>query len=304
MDTQTFQQLPTNKIAELVQQAGQKVCVFPQNGTRRWFILNHGFPTKETFATQYLEKTTQRQAELCQMLFAHGLHSLLIPIFSKYLISRGEAYVQMAVEGMVSVCQHPDLRKLYREQRVQVKVYGDYESCFANTPYAYLIEMFQELEEETASNDQYRLWWGICAQDSTETVAQLSVAYYKANGRLPDKQTLIQQYYGTNLEPVDIYIGSGKPRAFDMPLVTTGREDLYFTVTPSLALNQTQLRHILYDHLYARQKSTSTYEQMQPQDWQNLEAFYNANQDHVIGIGAKQQEWGIWHPIPQIDLPH
>ena len=42
MDLATFQSLPTEKIAQLVRANGQKVCVFPINGTRRWFMLEHG----------------------------------------------------------------------------------------------------------------------------------------------------------------------------------------------------------------------------------------------------------------------
>ena len=36
-----FLKLPPEQVASLVNAAGQKVCVFPVNGTRRWFMLEH-----------------------------------------------------------------------------------------------------------------------------------------------------------------------------------------------------------------------------------------------------------------------
>ena len=34
-----FLGLPTEEVARLVHAAGSKVCVFPINGTRRWYLL-------------------------------------------------------------------------------------------------------------------------------------------------------------------------------------------------------------------------------------------------------------------------
>lgn len=302
MDTQAFQQLPTEDIAKLVQDNGSKVCVFPLNGTRRWFILEHGQEAQADFANAYLERTTERNAALCQMLFAHGINTLLIPVFSTYLMQRGEKYVHMAAKGLSYIANHPAFLQMYADLGVQVRFYGDYEACFASTPHAHIIAEFDQVMAQTATNGRCQLLWGVCAQDATEATIALTVDHYERNGRLPAKHDLIQQYYGDDIPPVDIYIGSGKPRAFDMPLITTGREDLYFSVTPSLALNQVQLRHILYDHLYARAKDGASYDAMQTEDWQKLRRFYTTNQDNVLGVGTKQKEWGLWYPLPQVTL--
>ncbi len=302
MDNYDFQQLATEKVASLVRNAGEKVCVLPLNGTRRWFILEHAQETLSDFATAYLERTAVRNAEVGRMIFEHGIDTLLLPIFSTYLMQRGEEYVQMAVKGLSYTVNHPAFLQMYDDLSVQVHFYGDYKACFATTPYAYIIDEFDQLMVKTAANGRFRLLWGVCAQDAVEATIALTKRYYEENGRFPDKQTLIQQYYGDAIPPVDIYIGSGKPRAFDMPLITTGREDLYFSVTPSLALNQAQLRHILYDHLYARPKESASYDAMTTADWQQLHRFYQANQDNVLGVGAKQKEWGLWYPLPQVTL--
>jgi len=38
----SFLNLPKPEIAKLVRESGNQVCVFPINGTRRWFALEHG----------------------------------------------------------------------------------------------------------------------------------------------------------------------------------------------------------------------------------------------------------------------
>ena len=304
MNINDFQQLPVEEVARLVRDAGKKTCVFPLNGTRRWFVLEHGqeTETKADFAAAYLEQTTKRNATLCRMLFAHGIDTMLIPVFSSYLMQRGEEYVHMAARGLSSIVNHPAFLQLYTDLNVRVRFYGDYETCFAGTPHAHIVDEFEQLMEDTKDNDGFRLFWGVCAQDATDAIVALTVKHYEEHGDLPDKETLIRQYYGEQMSVVNIYIGSGKPRAFDMPLITTGREDLYFSVTPSLALNQVQLRRILYDHLYMRPKEGASYDAMQMEDWQRLHQFYHANRDNVLGVGKKQKEWGLWHPLPQVSL--
>ena len=60
MDIETFQSMPTTEVANLVREAGPKVCVFPINGTRRWFVLEHP-EQAEGDPHAYLRITWQRQ---------------------------------------------------------------------------------------------------------------------------------------------------------------------------------------------------------------------------------------------------
>ena len=42
MDRDNFLALPAGEVAKIVRGSGSKVCVFPFNGTRRWFLLEYG----------------------------------------------------------------------------------------------------------------------------------------------------------------------------------------------------------------------------------------------------------------------
>src|SRR5512138_2864692 len=76
-----FLQLPTEEVAALVRAAGPKVCVFPVNGTRRWFVLEHAQKVKGDFFEAYLNLSIQNHVELCALLFDHGIETILAPVF-------------------------------------------------------------------------------------------------------------------------------------------------------------------------------------------------------------------------------
>jgi tuberculosinol/isotuberculosinol synthase len=303
INIETFQNLPTAEVARLVRAAGPKVCVFPINGTRRWFMLEHSPEQKEDFLASYLNMVVQRHIELYRLLFDHGLDTLLTPAFGPDIMGREQGYVQMAAEGLARLTKHPDFLKFYETYQVRVRFYGDYRKFFGPTPYAYLADLFDEVTARTVAHDRHRLFFGLFAHDATETIAELAVNYHAEYGRVPDKRTLVELYYGEHVGAVDLFIGFDKFCAFDMPLVATGSEDLYFTVSPSPYLTERQLRDILYDHLYTRREEEPDYEAMGPDDWAWMRDFYRANSEKTLGVGIKQKRGGFWYPLPQMELP-
>lgn len=303
MDSKSFENLPTSKVARLVREAGSKVCVFPINGTRRWFVLECAWQQGDSSAETYLDVMINRHIELYQLVFDYGLDTLLTPAFGPDLMERGEDYVQLAAEGLAQLTKHPDLLAFYRSYDVRVRFYGDYRKFFDPTPYAYLSDLFDELTAATQAHTRHRLFFGLFANDATETIAELSVRYYLDRGRVPDRRTLVELYYGEYVEPVDLFIGFDKLSVFDMPLLATGSEDLYFTISPSPYMSERQLRSILYDHLYARREAEPDHEAMGPDDWALMRDFYHMNRDRAFGIGARQQQGGFWYPLPQVKLP-
>ncbi|HET9909021.1 MAG TPA: hypothetical protein VFQ23_20400, partial [Anaerolineales bacterium] len=246
-----FLQLPTDEVAALVRTAGQKVCVFPVNGTRRWFMLEHGDKISNDFIEAYMEISIQNHAELCAMLFDHGIDTILAPVFGRELMNRGDEYTKrVGIDGLVRTATDKHYREFFDNYKVRVRFYGDYQKILAGTPYEYALESMREVTESTQSHSGFRLFFGVFADDATETIARLSVDHYLAHNAIPDKQTLIQKYYGEDLPSVSLFIGFDKFSVFDMPLLSTGEEDLYFSVSPSPYMTERQLRSILYDHLY------------------------------------------------------
>jgi tuberculosinol/isotuberculosinol synthase len=301
MDADTFQNLPTTEVAKLVRAAGPKVCVFPINGTRRWFVLEHPPQPEQDAVLAYLDIAGKRHVELYKLLFDHGLDTLLTPVFGPDLLARGGMYVEMAAVGMARLVTHPVFTSFYRAYGVRVRFYGDHRQFFAGTPYAFLSDLFDEATAQTMTHNRCRLFIGVCANNAAETIARLSVGYHAEHGHAPDRRTLVELYYGEYVPPVDLFVGFDKFSAYDMPLVATGSEDLYFTASPSPYLTAQGLRAILYDHLYLRWAEEPDYATMPVEDQSLMRDFYRANREKVLGVGTLRG--GIWYPLPQVEFP-
>ncbi|RPJ47495.1 MAG: hypothetical protein EHM21_08150 [Chloroflexi bacterium] len=102
MTFEEFLTQSTEKIAGLVREAGPLVCVFPINGTRRWFLLEYPPNTWENgdFLSAYLQASIRRQVELFHLFFDHGVDTLMMPLFGPDLLERGEGYLRLASDAM------------------------------------------------------------------------------------------------------------------------------------------------------------------------------------------------------------
>jgi hypothetical protein len=297
MNAQDFYKLPQVEMARLVQAQGPHVVALPINGTRRWFMLEHPTEAGQDFQArfqEYSDITACKYIDLFKLIFDQGINTLLTPEFGPELLTRGEAYARLTTQALAYLATHPPFLKFYDEYQVRVRFYGDYRRVFAQTPYAYLSDLFDEVTRRTLNYDRHRLFYGVCANDATESVAGLAVHYHNLHGRVPDRRTIVELYYGEYVEPLNLFIGFDKFSVFDTPLLALGEEDLYFTVAPSLYLTELQLREILYDHLYTRRASESD-------QWRTLGEFYRLNQTRTLGVGAQRN--GFWYPLAQVELP-
>lgn len=298
MDLRSFLCLPSEEVASLVRASGEKVCACPINGTRRWFILEHSARLKEGGENTYLKTLLGKYTEIFQLFFSHGIDTLLTPIFGPDLLERGDEYLDLAIQGMKDLVTDDHFRAFVREHQVRVRFYGDYVRSFRGTRFAFLIDLFEQLTAETLHHTRHRLFWGVVGNDATEQVAELGALYYVRDGRPPSRREIIEAYYGEYVAPVAFFLGFDQFSAFDMPLLATGREDLYFTTSPTPYLTERQFRTILFDHLYAR-KGETDYSDFTPDDWARMRRFYEANRENTLGVGINVR--GIWYPLAQVD---
>jgi tuberculosinol/isotuberculosinol synthase len=293
-----FLQLPTDKVAARVREAGPKVCVFPVNGTRRWFLLEHAAQVQGDFFDAYMDASIRSHVGLCALLFDHGIEILLAPVFGRELMRRGDEYTRrVGIDGLVRTASDPAYRRFFESYGVRVRFYGDYGEVLTGTPYEYALPSIYEVTEATRQNGRFQLFFGVFADESAGTLARLSVEHYLAEGSIPDKGTLVRKYYGEDLPPVSLFIGFDKFSTFDMPLLGTGEEDLYFSVSPSPYMTQNQLRRILYDHLYVRATPEPDYQKLSDAELDWLRAYYRENRDHAFGVGKLKCD--LWIPDGQ-----
>lgn len=292
---ESFLQLPTPEVAALVKATGEKVCVFPVNGTRRWFLLEHAQEIKGDFFEAYMQASIRNHVELCAMLFDHGIDTILAPVFGRELMRRGDEYTQrVGIDGLVRTATDGNYRHFFERYDVRVRFYGDYRDVLTGTPYEDALKAMYDVTEATKQHSSVRLFFGVFADEVTETVARLSVEHYVAQGSIPDKQTIIRQYYGEDIPPVSLFIGFDKFSVFDMPLLTTGAEDLYFSLSPSPYMTQHQLRSILYDHIFVRPTPEPDYAKLPGDERKWLRNYYHTNKDYAFGVG--KLKFNLWIP--------
>lgn len=299
-DYQTFQNLPITEVARLVREAGPQVCGFPVNGTRRWFALEYPDLADKGGFDKYMQIGGQRYLDLCRLIFEHGVDTLLTPIFGPAVAARGEDYQPVIKPGLLWFTTSQQMLNFCDAYEVRVSVYGDAHRHLTDPAYADVLASFETVAQRTAHHRRYRLFLGVHADDPTETVAEIAVRLHQAQGCLPSKRQIIEAYYGEYIAPLSFFIGFEPMAMFDLPLIASGMEDLYFTVSPSLYLDEYTLRAILYDHLYMR-RVKDNYRELSSKEWSKIGNFYRLNRQHVLGIG-RQEVPGWWHPLPEVEL--
>jgi adenosine tuberculosinyltransferase len=125
----------------------------------------------------------------------------------------------------------------------------------------------------------------------------LSVEIAARRGRPPDRRELIEGYYGLDVPDLSLYLGFAQPALFDVPLVATGREDLYTTLTPSPDLTEVQLREILYDHLVTRRTPDPDYETLSAEARVALTEYNERYSGITLGVGRIDPITRVWTPL-------
>ncbi len=292
-DLKEFIDLPIMEIVEIVRSSGPKVCVFPFNGTRRWFLLEHGQDIDGDSVQQYVAFTTQGYISTYKLVFDHGINTILAPVFGGEILSRGEEYMREIGAAMILLATHPDFIEFYEKYDIRVQFYGEYRKQLGGTSYAYICDAFDQITGQTAHHKQRRLFYGVCGEDATASIAELSIKHYQDRGKVPSRQELIEKYYGEYIEKADIFIGFERFTAFDYPLLALGQESLYFTLAPSLFMSEYQLRTILHDHIYLRPIPEPDYYSMPSTDLEHMRRFYERHRGETMGVG--EVNGGVWY---------
>src|SRR3972149_8697270 len=161
MDREKFLGLPTAEVAKIVCAGKSQACVFPFNGTRRWFLLEYGRENHTDPAQAYIDMTSKRYIEMYQMLFDHGLDTVIAPVFGSDILGRSEGYMEQIGVGMALLAEHPSFLPFYKKYDVRVHFYGDYRKKLAGTPYIYLIDLFDQVSQKTTQNKSFCLFYGV-----------------------------------------------------------------------------------------------------------------------------------------------
>jgi tuberculosinol/isotuberculosinol synthase len=298
MEFNTFLSLADTEVADLVRKNGPRVVVFPINGTRRWYLLEHGSPDSsvagEPGQAGFLDVILARYVELFELIFDHGVSTLLTPILGPDIAARDASYRRLIHTALEEITGGERFREFYDRYDVRVRFYGDYQRYLDEHSPA-IPERISRIQRATIGRIRHRLFWGMFAHDPVEAVGRLAIQQFEKHGRAPQRDDLVAGYYGEFIPPADVYIGMLPPRVFDYPLLDTGTTALYFTTAPSPYLTRRMLRRILFDMIYC-QPEEGGYEIDDPDSLDSLRTYYQEHQGDLIGTGRLAAADRVWLP--------
>jgi hypothetical protein len=180
---------------------------------------------------------------------------------------------------------------------VRIRFYGDYEELMDTPTYRPMLEACASLSAATASGDGPLLLIGLFADSPYPRLARLGFEFARKHGRPPNREELIEAYYGLAVPDLSLYLGFSQPALFDVPLIATGNVDLYATLTPSADLTEMQLREILYDHLVTRRVPEDDYEALPDEALAALAEYNERYRGVTLGVGRVDPLTGVWNPL-------
>jgi hypothetical protein len=269
------------------------VMGWPFNGTRRWYLLHR---RNNPYTEDYVTTLIRRQAEQHRLVFTHGVSTILAPAFGSELLLRGATYTRHALGGLLQLADDVVYQEMLAAG-LRVRFYGDYEEMLNRLGFQPMLRACTDLMSATASGDGPLLLIGLFADAPYPTIARLSVEFAKQEGRPPDRQELIEAYYGCAVPDLTLYLGFAQPALFDIPLLATGEEDLYATLTPSPSLTEKQLREILYDHVITRRAAEVDYEMLSDEAQAALAEYNERYAGVTLGVGRRDPLTGLWYPL-------
>ena len=286
---------PRQEVSGWVKSASEPLVIgWPFNGTRRWYLLHS---LQNPSSESYVRTVVREQAKRQSLLFELGTSAILAPCFGYELLGRGEEYTYAVAEAIFEIGKDPINRAMF-ERGVRLRFYGDYEQMLDTPRLRPMLDECHKLMERTAGNRGPLLLLGLFADSPHERIAQMSIDFYKRQGRAPDRQELIREYYGVEVYDLSLYIGFARPALFDVPLITTGEEDLYATLAPSPEVTERQLREILYDHLVLKRVEEADYESFSEESIERLREYSEAHREQTLGVGRIDPLTGMWNPLP------
>lgn len=307
-----FLELSSKEIAEIVKLKGKpKVGVFLPDGTRRAAIIWFGYdPDDKDFAERYVDIELNLFMKNIEIMFTHGLPTLIIPILNHDNFKRGEKFLKDTLYPVLSkLLTSKKWLDFYKKYDIKVKVYGDIEYA-KKEGHIDFGDFIEKAQKNTAEHKSRRLFWGIAASNSMEhrRLMDLGINFYQIHDRFPNNKEKVELYYGDSLNYVDFLIRAAAIRDSDLsPPIITGKKTHYYYLVISNLISFTPevFKSILFDLIMAREKilGKKVYSKadIKGLDLNVLKEYYELNKHSVIGLGMNIGKF--WLPINQIKLP-
>lgn len=287
-----FLRLPTETIREIVYPHQLSISLL-LNGTRRWYISRYfdAPPKDNSYLSHYLKTVLDRLANLLELLADHGLHRIFLPVYSEDQQKREAHAYEYLVKGIISLKEYPALVEQYRASGYAVRFYGD-ASFIEPTMRADL------LQPMSFGDAQHELFYDVNTGNPYDHMLRLAHEFSMRYGKMASWEDMVEMYYGTRrMSKLNLLIAFNRLYSrIGIPPMLEGNDRIYMTVVTPLVLGERALRRILYDYLYNNQDAGRSYVNVHPNEIQRLKRFYDANQETIMGLTKKYEDFV--YPLP------
>lgn len=294
MERADFLTLPDGAVAALLQQHTVPCWALAMGGTRRAYIAEGGRLDRPEDTLAYLDWIDAAHCAVLDRVLRLGVQTLISVI--RLPSDRGPAYDAMARMGLERLTQAAPRRELYQRHLLQVLFGGDLDRLGAALSSPETTAEFRSLASATRNAAGPRLIYLFRGAWINAAVEQAELGFVVGTriGRAPTRAELVDTYYGMEVTPLTLYLGSGRPQLADLrPPFLAGGEDLYWSQTPLTRLQPQDWRRMIYDHLWSRRTNSARQYAWDAAHRADLTAAFAARDGQILGIGT-QHPLGFW----------
>lgn len=295
-----FLSMDRKDIFNIVNKHGYPKCVaIMLDGTRRILKLEPMYhDDKWLYYENHITGLMHKSIEIADTFFDFGLNTVIGPLASIGNINR-KNFMPDGLDRLLNPLTDDYSVSVIRKHKASISFYGslDYVKQF---PGGEIIDKYLKVFTEISDKKPEKhilIGIGFSTDTETDIIAKEAIEYFKKTGKIPTHKNLVENYFGFNILPIDIFIRTNEVKLSggSTPLLTQPDTQLYFPVAPGiLSLQEPVLRRIMYDYLFSRVLSHGMHEHSPINDSQATEIkdFYNKQKNNVIGIGKRVGD--IW----------
>jgi hypothetical protein len=236
MELDDFLKLPTEEIKQYV----PKTLVWAAGGTRRAAAL------ADVPSDEYYKWGFKHQFRVASMYLKYGIQDVFMPILGPSQIREVGEYREKLLGAYEALCSE-NCMQLYKQLNARVRFLG-----MENMPESFQVKA-KEVEETSKDFGNQTLWWVFIINNENELELQAYNKLIMEGGQLNDIKECIKSFYGTNVEPADIFIGFSKfHNGYWIPPFLGAKTALYWTDFPSYTMEEEDFKKILWDYAFSR----------------------------------------------------
>ncbi|MFI9825766.1 hypothetical protein ACIHFC_35970 [Streptomyces sp. NPDC052013] len=290
-DLNTFLDLDDQAVAHHVSAHSTACWAVAVGGTRRAYLANGGQLNSPAEYPRYMDWVNHQDITLLDHIFRLGARTVIRVM--RFPRDRGGTYTSVAAEALTRLISSPSRRELHARYNMSVSVVAHTAPGECRVPPLVIDHNARSAPPSAAPRRLIYLLRGDWVDAGVEE-ARMGFSLGKTLGREPTKRELITGYYGLDIPPLAVYIGSGRPRTGNLlPPFIRGNEDLYWSQTPLLMLNGQDWRRIIFDHLWSRRTQGARGYNLPEGDRRHLVNSVLAERGHILGIGRRHKH-GFW----------